>query len=228
MQRNPVTCTAQDQCHTAGTCNPASGSCSNPLKANGATCDDGNACTTGDACQAGACAPGTNSCFSITVDQDAFGVSVVPQLAATLSSDRTTPVVPGDVADFSATVTNTGISYEFFGFLDITNSGTTSFTIPSYQQTLEYFSPQSHSWVPFGKAAFDSTGARVDDPTLPALEVGSMVGTVVPPSPQVQNFFYIVRANIPGDLAKLDLTIRPSRRSGGASFTTTPIPALRP
>ncbi|HZX95955.1 MAG TPA: hypothetical protein VFE90_15640, partial [Myxococcales bacterium] len=30
-----VTCTAQDQCHVAGTCNPATGSCSNPIKANG-------------------------------------------------------------------------------------------------------------------------------------------------------------------------------------------------
>ena len=30
-----------------------------------------------------------------------------------------------------------------------------------------------------------------------------MVGTVVPPSPQVQNVFYIVRANMPGDVVKL-------------------------
>jgi hypothetical protein len=28
---NPVTCTALDQCHTAGTCNPTTGICSNPL-----------------------------------------------------------------------------------------------------------------------------------------------------------------------------------------------------
>src|SRR5216684_665797 len=41
-----VTCTASDQCHVAGTCDPATGMCSNPPKANGTACNDGNACTT--------------------------------------------------------------------------------------------------------------------------------------------------------------------------------------
>ncbi len=48
-----VTCTAQDQCHTAGTCNPTSGACSNPTIADGTTCNDGNACTQADSCQSG-------------------------------------------------------------------------------------------------------------------------------------------------------------------------------
>ncbi|HVY24897.1 MAG TPA: S8 family serine peptidase [Polyangiaceae bacterium] len=52
---NPVTCAALDQCHDAGTCDGATGACSNPAKSNGATCDDGNACTRTDTCQAGAC-----------------------------------------------------------------------------------------------------------------------------------------------------------------------------
>src|SRR5207248_742343 len=56
---NPVACTASDQCHTAGTCNPATGACSNPAKPNGVPCDDGSACTQTDTCQAGACV-GTN------------------------------------------------------------------------------------------------------------------------------------------------------------------------
>jgi len=56
---NPVVCTAQDQCHAVGVCNPATGVCSNPAKANGAGCDDGNPCTQGDACQAGTCVGGT-------------------------------------------------------------------------------------------------------------------------------------------------------------------------
>src|SRR5437867_3061103 len=51
-----VTCPASDQCHLAGTCDPATGSCSNPVAANGTICNDGNACTTGDTCQAGMCA----------------------------------------------------------------------------------------------------------------------------------------------------------------------------
>src|SRR5213593_1166348 len=56
---SPVVCTAEDQCHDAGTCNPATGTCSNPAKAKGTSCDDGDACTTGDACESGTCAPGT-------------------------------------------------------------------------------------------------------------------------------------------------------------------------
>src|SRR5262249_54539147 len=51
-------CTAQDQCHLTGTCNPASGTCSNPAKTNGSTCDDANACTRTDTCQSAACVGG--------------------------------------------------------------------------------------------------------------------------------------------------------------------------
>ncbi len=50
-----VTCTAKDQCHDAGSCDPATGQCSNPVKADGSACDDGDACTQTDTCQAGAC-----------------------------------------------------------------------------------------------------------------------------------------------------------------------------
>ena len=52
---NPVACSAQDQCHQAGICDPATGTCSNPFQPDGFACNDGNACTKVDACQAGAC-----------------------------------------------------------------------------------------------------------------------------------------------------------------------------
>jgi hypothetical protein len=52
---NPVVCSASDQCHTAGTCDPLTGACSDPVAPDGTTCDDAAACTTGDACQAGTC-----------------------------------------------------------------------------------------------------------------------------------------------------------------------------
>ena len=39
----------------AGACNPATGVCSNPAKADGTACNDGNACTQTDTCQAGTC-----------------------------------------------------------------------------------------------------------------------------------------------------------------------------
>ena len=52
-------CAAQDTCHTVGTCNPSTGTCSNPVAPDGTTCSDNNACTQTDACQSGTCV-GTN------------------------------------------------------------------------------------------------------------------------------------------------------------------------
>ena len=54
----PVVCTAGDSCHDAGVCDPSTGACSNPAKADGAACTDGNACTQNDACRAGSCVGG--------------------------------------------------------------------------------------------------------------------------------------------------------------------------
>jgi hypothetical protein len=53
-----VTCTPLDQCHDAGTCDSANGSavCSNPLKSDGTSCDDGDASTGNDVCTNGVCA----------------------------------------------------------------------------------------------------------------------------------------------------------------------------
>src|SRR3989454_828116 len=51
----PVVCAAADQCHDAGTCNPATGACSNPAKPDGAACNDGNACTRADSREAEVC-----------------------------------------------------------------------------------------------------------------------------------------------------------------------------
>ena len=64
----PIVCTASDQCHTAGTCNPSTGVCSNPDKTNGTTCNDGNACTQTDTCQSGTCA-GSNPVVCTASDQ---------------------------------------------------------------------------------------------------------------------------------------------------------------
>src|SRR5262249_20269969 len=61
---NAVVCTASDQCHDAGTCNAATGLCSNPAKVNGTSCNDGNACTQGDSCEAGACVGSALECMA--------------------------------------------------------------------------------------------------------------------------------------------------------------------
>lgn len=52
---NPVTCPEADQCHEAGTCDPATGLCSSPAKPDGSSCNDGNACTKTDTCWGEAC-----------------------------------------------------------------------------------------------------------------------------------------------------------------------------
>src|SRR5262245_18825713 len=46
----PIACPPTDQCHTAGTCDPSTGRCSNPAQPNGMTCNDSNACTRADTC----------------------------------------------------------------------------------------------------------------------------------------------------------------------------------
>jgi len=54
-----VVCTATDQCHDVGKCQPTTGKCSNPNKADDSSCSlDNNACTP-DKCKSGVCTAGT-------------------------------------------------------------------------------------------------------------------------------------------------------------------------
>src|SRR5207253_3221162 len=48
---NLIVCTASDQCHDVGICNTSTGVCSNPRKADGTACNDGDACTQTDTCE---------------------------------------------------------------------------------------------------------------------------------------------------------------------------------
>ncbi len=50
-----VTCTASDQCHVVGSCDSATGLCSDPDAANGTVCDDGDLCSDPDSCSSGVC-----------------------------------------------------------------------------------------------------------------------------------------------------------------------------
>lgn len=52
---DPAVCSASDQCHVAGACDPASGLCSDPAAPDGTTCDDIVTCSGLDSCQAGVC-----------------------------------------------------------------------------------------------------------------------------------------------------------------------------
>jgi hypothetical protein len=65
---NPVSCPGADQCHVAGTCNPANGQCTQGNKPNGTDCNDNNACTQTDECQGGVC-QGSNPVSCAAADQ---------------------------------------------------------------------------------------------------------------------------------------------------------------
>ena len=82
---NPVVCTPSDQCHVAGTCNPALGICSNPNAPNGTPCTDGNACTQADTCQTGMCTGGnpvvcmaSDQCHVVGMCNPMSGVCTTP------------------------------------------------------------------------------------------------------------------------------------------------------
>jgi hypothetical protein len=55
---NPVVCTALDACHDAGTCDPGSGVCSDPVRPDGTVCGSGGTCQGSSTCQSGMCVPG--------------------------------------------------------------------------------------------------------------------------------------------------------------------------
>jgi hypothetical protein len=64
-----VTCEAQSECHDVGTCNVNTGECSNPLKAAGAVCDDGDEVTMNDQCTAAGSCVGEDLCAQVTCTQ---------------------------------------------------------------------------------------------------------------------------------------------------------------
>ena len=72
---NAVVCTALDQCHAVGTCNPANGVCSNPSAPNGTACDDGNPRTVDDVCTAGVCSGAEFHIIEATVSGSTFSVT---------------------------------------------------------------------------------------------------------------------------------------------------------
>jgi hypothetical protein len=92
---NPVTCTPQDSCHTAGTCDTSLGTCGNPAKIDGSTCNDSNLCTTPDTCKAGLCSgilavtcTALSQCHDVGVCASATGTcSNPPKLAGSPCND---------------------------------------------------------------------------------------------------------------------------------------------
>lgn len=73
-----IVCTALDQCHVAGTCDPATGSCSTPARTDETPCDDGNACTVGEVCRGGSCDTGASSSLSCDDSDSCTGDTCSP------------------------------------------------------------------------------------------------------------------------------------------------------
>jgi len=96
---SPVVCAASDQCHNTGTCDPATGVCSNPAKADGTACNDGNVCTSNDVCAAGVCASSTWSSSATLCRANNGGGCDVAEYCTGSS-----PVCPADLGSASGTV----------------------------------------------------------------------------------------------------------------------------
>jgi hypothetical protein len=75
-----IVCTASDQCHGVGTCDPMTGICSNPALTDGTSCDDMMNCTLGATCQTGVCTAATGSG---SVDQSCLPTAALVDITST-------------------------------------------------------------------------------------------------------------------------------------------------
>jgi hypothetical protein len=96
-----VTCSASDQCHDAGVCNPANGVCSNPAKPNGSPCSDGDLCTPTDSCEVGQCVGGNP--VICTASDDCHNAGVCNPGTGLCSNPARPDASPCDDANFCTT-----------------------------------------------------------------------------------------------------------------------------
>jgi hypothetical protein len=109
-----VVCSASDQCHVAGICNPGTGACSNPNASNGTPCNDKNACTQKDMCTGGVCAG--------TAPSEACNTGKLGVCAAGTSACLNDAVVCNQTQQPSAEVCN-GLDDDCDGVVDNGNPG---------------------------------------------------------------------------------------------------------
>jgi hypothetical protein len=97
-----VVCAPLDDCHEAGSCQPATGTCTHPVKPNGSGCSDGNACTVGDSCVFGVCSGRPlgclplDSCHAAGVCDPATGQCSDPVLPNGTACSDNNPCTIGD------------------------------------------------------------------------------------------------------------------------------------
>ena len=102
---NPIVCTASDQCHVAGTCDPSTGICSNLNAPDNTPCNDDNVCTSGDSCQSGICTGGAsvvcttdNPCLTASCDP-VQGCITTPKTNGTACDADSDACTVGDACD---------------------------------------------------------------------------------------------------------------------------------
>jgi hypothetical protein len=114
-----VICQASDQCHELGECDPQTGMCSDPPRADGEPCDDGDACSTPDTCQAGMCVGGAAEAGG--VDQSLLTSSASLYINAM--------DVPGQTFKIGKSGVLTGIELGAFGCMPLPRGGKIKLTL---------------------------------------------------------------------------------------------------
>jgi len=93
---DPVTCPEPDACHLAGSCNPATGACSNPRQPDGTSCSIANACSLGaDVCEFGVCVPAGEELCETPLGADFAFAAVAPAAPSSKAAGRSAPRRPG-------------------------------------------------------------------------------------------------------------------------------------
>jgi len=90
-----VACGTLDTCHEPGRCEPTTGECVDPVRADGTACDDGDPCTDGDACAAGTCTGSALACAPADACQQAGTCDPIAGCVQAPSPDGT-PCDDGD------------------------------------------------------------------------------------------------------------------------------------
>jgi hypothetical protein len=98
-----VTCKPLDQCHVAGTCDPATGLCSNPAAPPGTACDTGNKCLLSGTCQSGVCVGTPVTCTARDQCHTACTCDPTTGLCSNLLAPNGTPCTNGTCVNGTCT-----------------------------------------------------------------------------------------------------------------------------
>lgn len=103
---------------------------------------------------------------------------MVPSLAVTPSSDRTT-LTPGETASFSLQVSNTGATLVIPGLLTVVNGTSSARTVAGATAAIEVFDEPTQLWVPVATTATPVTASLIGVPSgAPGVTYGNSTGRI--------------------------------------------------